>query len=232
MDKLDTITVSQLKALFPNMSELEMGNDFFLGNVEFTKDNTGLEHPFRVDAYVAIICMKGELEIGLNLKTFNLKENMVLVYIPGNIMNVKHIEDGQSIIFAMSGNYMSSLQIDFNNLFNDSMAILNSPCFKLSDDEITLCRQYSELGSSLIKADIIRERKEALGALISSMYYAVGSSWKKKLVQARSESGLSLSGRDKAIFDHSTLFTVIRLPHNSTARRIIFAHYLANITRF
>ena len=220
MDKLQTLGISQMKELFPDMSEIALGNDFFLGDVRFGQFGNELTEPFKSNGYVAIICLSGGMDIEVNLKSFHITQYMAFIYIPGNILQIKNVAgEGEYIVMALSAEYIATLHLDLKSLFNDSMAILSAPCFKMTEEELKLCSGYAMLAGQLLTMDAVRDRREALGALITSVYYALGYTWKAKIEEARRSGGFSNSTRDKAIFDE---FSFLVHEHHLSERSLSF----------
>ncbi|MCF0172816.1 MAG: AraC family transcriptional regulator [Bacteroidales bacterium] len=228
MDKLQTIDLAKVKKMFPDMSEIEMGNDFFLADVSLCQYDNELAEPFRVNAYMAIICIEGEMDVEINLRAIHIERRMAFIYIPGNILQIRNVsKDGRYIIMALSEEYMSTLNLDLKGLFNDSMTILSTPYFTLTDEELKLSSGYAMLARELIRMEAIRDRKEALGALIVSVYYALGYAWKASVLKERRVSGLSLSPRNKAIFDE---FSFLVNKHHGENRTLSFYADMMHIT--
>ena len=208
-EALQYIDIGMFRSLFTDKEiDARLGNDFFIVDV---KVPSGLEEPFRMmeapcrfDGYAAIFCLEGRFLLDINLDTFEIRPKSLVVSIPGAIIRLhprqdRPLEDCRFIIVAMSRAYMSSVRLDFNKLFNESMAVLDNPCLTLDGQELDLCRKYLDLAVEVLSSQVIN-KKEALGSLISLVFYVLGSIWSERISDARSSREAS-SSRVKLVFD-------------------------------
>ena len=139
----------------------------------------------------------------MNLDAFQVGSNSLVLNVPGNIIRVSGVETDERnlhfIVVAMSKSFMSGVRFDFNRLFNESMALLDNPCITLDRSERRLCREYLDLASVLLTSDI-QNKKEAIGALISSISYVLGSIWTGKLTAAERKPHAP-SAKAKNVYD-------------------------------
>ena len=229
-DALKTISVEQFRALFPDVKDVNMGRELCLASIPFEEGQTILTHPFRLDAYVAMFCMDGEMEVSINLDTYHVTRNQLVICIPGNIMRVnRQTETGTCMVLAASSDFMSSMKMDFNALFKDILNILSSPCINLEDNETWLFNRYVSLGRELIGwGDPSLDKREALGSLISSFFYALGSSLTRRLDEIRKEDGfIGPASRSKLIFDQ---FIHLVNNHHAEYRCVDFYARKLNLT--
>lgn len=103
--------------------------------------------------------MKGKIRLDVNLDSFSIAENSLVLNVPGNIIRVSGVDKGDRdnmhfIIVAMSKTFMNSVHFDFNRLFNESVALMDNPCISLDSHERSVCRQYLQLASDLLASDI------------------------------------------------------------------------------
>ena len=94
---------------------------------------------------------------------------------------------------------MNSVHFDFNRLFNESVALMDNPCISLDSHERSVCRQYLQLASDLLASDI-KNKKESVGALVSSISYYLGSIWTSRLSDAEHKPHAP-SAKAKNIYD-------------------------------
>lgn len=203
-DVLHNISIKKFKDLFPEMPGKGLGEDLLIANLKYDKDLRVFQYPFRFDGYILIFCMKGKIRLDVNLDSFSIAENSLVLNVPGNIIRVSGVDKGDRdnmhfIIVAMSKTFMNSVHFDFNRLFNESVALMDNPCISLDSHERSVCRQYLQLASDLLASDI-KNKKESVGALVSSISYYLGSIWTSRLSDAEHKPHAP-SAKAKNIYD-------------------------------
>ncbi len=209
-EALQTISISRLYSLLPNLESQAIGDDFFLYDTALrdkeilTRDIMDIiRYPLRFDGYVALFCVSGSINVDINLKSFELKPNSFLINIPGNILRVESrkedIEDGHFILVGLSRSFMESVHFDFNRMFSEAMSLFDNPCFSLDEGQFSVAKDFFVLARRIMAPDM-RNRKEAIGALLSSLFYVMGGYWSDILSEARQKGGIP-SVRAKVLFD-------------------------------
>jgi len=181
---LHNISIRRFKHRFPDMPGTSLGDDVMIADVKYDKALSVFQYPFRFDGYILIFCFSGKIRLDVNLDSFQVEANSLVLNVPGNIIRVSAVETDEKnlhfLVVAMSKAFMSGVRLDFNRLFNDSMALLDNPVIKLDRKERALCKEYIDLAHALLSCDL-PSRKEAVAALISSISYVLGSIWTGKL---------------------------------------------------
>ncbi len=218
---LHNISIRKFKDLFPDMPGKGLGDDLLIADLHYDKELKVFQYPFRFDGYILIFCLKGHIRLDVNLDSYQIEENSLILNIPGNIIRVAGVEgndeDLHFIIVAMSKNFMSSVRFDFNKLFNESVALMDNPCISLNDSEKDICAKYLQLASDLLTSDI-QNKKEALGALVSSISYVLGTIWTGRLSEAE-HNRRATSAKAKNIYDQ---FLRLVTDHHTTERNMAF----------
>ena len=180
-----------------------LSDDFFLMKTEVDKGMPFFKYPCRFDGFLAVMCLRGRLRVDLNLKSFDLRENTLLLYVPGNIVRVSELEGEETppqvIVVGASRELIADARMDFTKLFEESMAILDNPCITMTQKEFNISRKYYELATELLGADI-PNLKEALKSLFSSIFYMLGTLWARRLSGGGTTS-TTVSGRSKLVFE-------------------------------
>lgn len=196
------VDIAKFKSLFPNRLNVELGNDFFIAKFNITKEDHIIEYPCRVDGFVAIFCNKGELKVDVNLNSIKLTKNTLLLSVPGNILRLsceENIDEIELYIVAASKEYFSSINLDFNKLFNENMPLLSNPCITIDEEDVQLLDQYVNLGSTLALSTY-KYNKDIVGSIISSIIYLFSSLWEKHIETSQLEQERHTT-RVNAIFD-------------------------------
>ena len=200
---LHNISIKRFKSRFPDMPGAALGDDLLIADLRYDKALSVFKYPFRFDGYIIIFCISGRIKLEVNLDAFQVGSNSLVLNVPGNIIRVSGVETDERnlhfIVVAMSKSFMSGVRFDFNRLFNESMALLDNPCITLDRSERRLCREYLDLASVLLTSDI-QNKKEAIGALISSISYVLGSIWTGKLTAAERKPHAP-SAKAKNVYD-------------------------------
>ena len=200
---MHNISIKRFKSRFPDMPGAALGDDLLIADLRYDKALSVFKYPFRFDGYIIIFCISGRIQLEVNLDAFQVGSNSLVLNVPGNIIRVSGVETDERnlhfIVVAMSKSFMSGVRFDFNRLFNESMALLDNPCITLDRSERRLCREYLDLASVLLTSDI-QNKKEAIGALISSISYVLGSIWTGKLTAAEHKPHAP-SAKAKNVYD-------------------------------
>ncbi|MBR4756926.1 MAG: AraC family transcriptional regulator [Bacteroidales bacterium] len=177
-DELKYIDIKQILKYSSVHEGFNLGEDFFVKDVKSGQNLGFLNYPFRADAYFAVFCKDGGVDVEINLKKYSLRKNMLLISLPGNIIKVDDqlTEDsshGFFQVFAVSKSFIFNMKLDVTKVFDDHLHILADPCFKLTDQEEGFFNKYMLLIREIYASDIIW-KEEAIGSLLSSMLYLMG----------------------------------------------------------
>lgn len=222
-DSLLNIGLKQIRKLIPVQNEIQLGDDFFILDVKYSNDHQFLKYPCRSDAYIAIFCKSGRLDVELNLQSYSVSKGTLFVGTPGNIIKINRSrQDDDSvfefIVIAISKEYLSSISFDFKKIFDDRMKLLTEPCIKLNDKNITFCSRYLDLFGDILSSDVPNKR-EAVGSLIASLFYMLGGLMEKSAVTAPEMPGAAVNTRVKLIFEH---FMSLVTEHHTSERNMAF----------
>ena len=188
----NSIHVTSLKELlrdFPLTQIDRLADDFAIAKLQYNEGMSLLRYPCRFDGYMAIFCKKGNFAVDINLRTFEISSNSLMLYFPGNIVKLHKVEeltDAEFYVVATSTSFLKDVKINFAKLYEDSIAAHNNPCFPLNETECTIVTKYYELAESLAKANIT-EVREVVQTLTSSVFMLLGELWSNKLNCVKSD---------------------------------------------
>lgn len=203
---LITMDLCGFKNRFSSAISSQMGDDFFIANFHLNESVDLLESPCKFDGYFGIFCERGLLEVSVNLTTYKLDTRSLVLIVPGNVISIRNLVNSPAskvFILAMSKDFISRIHVDFYKLFCESLSMLSSPCITLAVDEVTVCRKYMDVVAEVMDFPM-NYKNEALGAIISSVLYLLGSIWNKRLSTHKHTNKLiksETSVRSKLIFD-------------------------------
>ena len=210
--QLQTIDIKRFKSLFPTHLNAELGDDCFVADFTIDPKDQIIEFPCRVDGYVALFCLEGSLTIDINLKSFQVSSGTLVNIIPGNIFRISHHSDDVIRLFvvAASKDFFSSINVDFKQVFNESIILLSNPIVVLNDTEINILSKYMSLATDIMTTNLGNKRS-VIGTLISSVTHLFSAIWSKQQDKS-SDEGIK--------------------KENPTRANMIFEQFLRLVTEF
>lgn len=202
---LHEISIRELRKYFPVTISDDLSDDFFISEVKYHEGLDILREPCRFNGYMAIFCLEGELTAEINLSRYEITANTVAINVPGNIVRIHElgpqVNNLHFVVIAASGDFLSGSRVDFAHLFEESIAILSNPCFRITEGQRSIFRHYFELVGALIANDL-PDMKQVLRNLVSSALYFAGAIWKAQIESApRLDGSSTVSTRAKLVFE-------------------------------
>jgi len=168
------LTPSKIMQMVPSCISLSIGDDFFISRLQDRPEYAHLKYPFRVDCYVAAYCVEGLVDCSINLTDYHLKDGMLLLFTPGNIVRIAEPEQiDQNLrltLICASTSFITSIGINPAKFLIEAMDVLRDPCIHLSADEIEMLHRYVNLALDITKSNS-QFIKESIGGLVSSVFY-------------------------------------------------------------
>ena len=174
---MQTFDIRKFMKFFPDVYGAQLEHDFFIADIGHPHSISALRYPFRFDGYMAVCCLKGSLDLDVNLHSFHMQENSLFICVPGHIVRVTALDESlenRFVLVAISKEFATSIHIDFQRLSNEGLSLMSNPDVTLSTEEVRICHEYLNLAKDLL-AFPAPHRKEALSSLISSCFYVLGS---------------------------------------------------------
>ena len=226
--ELQTIDIRRILALAPVIDEYALGSDLILGEVSGKKVEkseailTMLKYPVRFDGYIIFFLKRGHFQIDLNLHTFEVKPHSLLVNVPGNIIKLSsyaedHLGDAELYFVLASKEFMSGIRFDFNKVFQDTLSLMKNPCITLNEQDLALAEEYFTLARKIVLGSQ-QNKREILGALVTSFTYVTLDAWTRALAQAR-EAENPASARVNQLFER---FLALVTEYHNTQRGMAF----------
>lgn len=192
-NNLQNFTIPRLKSVFFGNNDMNLGDDILIADVRYNHALDFLRYPCRFNGYMVIFCIEGEHTIDINLHSYKIRENSIVISLPSHIIRFADVEKSQRdrlhyLVIAMSGSFISGLHVDFTSIFNESQRLMESPVLSLEGEELELASDYLQLAMKILSSDVLTNKKDALSSLVSSLCYSVWDSWQKKLTRMREDS--------------------------------------------
>lgn len=225
---MQTIDIRRILSLEPVIDEYALGADFLLGAVSGKRVEKSeailkmLKYPVRFDGYILFFLRKGHFSLDVNLNTYDIHENSLLVVVPGNIVKLSaykedHIGDAELLFALVSKEFLSSIRFDFNKVFQDTIRMWKNPCITLQGEELELAEDYFRLTRKVLSSRQTN-KKEILGSLLTSFTYVTLDVWTRQLASASSEESQT-SARVNQVFER---FIELVTEHHNQERGMAF----------
>ena len=206
----NTISIGGILKMYPQLDEFSLGQDFLICESCGIRVNPrqiplyAMENPLRFDGYLCMYCERGDFRLEVNMKSYDIHPSSIFIVVPGSIVKITPIgeEDLANyhfICILTSREFMHNIRFDFSKSFQDSIRILRTPVISLSENQRGIADDYLHLARKIIHSSL-RNRKEVIGTLISSLAYTIADVWQGNLISAQPEKGSS-NDRLSALFD-------------------------------
>ena len=206
-DRLIKIDLKQIKKRINLREGIHLGDEFFVIEVNNGQGLDFMNYPFRADAYFAVFCVEGSLDVEINLIKYSMKSHSLMICMPGNILRVvnplsKDRSEGRFVVVAISKEYLSQISIDYKKIQEEQMLLFSSPCVMLDEREREFFKRYLALFKEIVGIGI-PSVEYAVGALISSLFYVINGLMQKAGVRAAESKAKSSSNvRLKFLFEN------------------------------
>lgn len=205
-----TVDLVQLKKMFPRTSYSSLGDDACLIDVRYDESLSFLKYPCRFDGYMAFFCVSGHIRMMINLTEFDVVENSLFVYLPGNIISIPEISDDEKkniefVVIAMTNEYMESLNVKTYKLIEKRMQLQTKPFFLIRDGEKKIAQKYVTLATDILSSNLAYKR-ESISLLLSSFFFLAGGIMEQRLGESVSYAApdgkpAKRIGRGDRVFD-------------------------------
>lgn len=163
----------------------ELSNDFVITPICGRNMFDLLRYPVRLNAYAAIYCTKGHFDIDVNITTYRICEDTMLLYMPGSTLHFKetefdNLQRSEAVLVACTREFMKGGRINFNGLFERSVRLLSNPCITLDESGKKILSDYYSLVSDLYRAGL-EGTGDAICSIGTSLFCLLGNIWNGEL---------------------------------------------------
>ena len=180
-----------------------MGDDICLVDVRYKDGIHMFRHPCRLEAHLAMFCLKGNIRLTVNLNEFQMSDNTLFLSTPGNIIKVNEIlgteEDMHFAGIIMSKEFVHSLRVDINKMFNEGVTMIGNPCLNLSEEESSVVGSYMELMGKVMTLQSTY-KVDSVSSIISSLFYLLAGVHSRNL-KAMNAAVPASTSRGRQVFD-------------------------------
>ena len=120
-----------------------------------------LQSPCRISAITVSICIGGRMECSVNLKRYDISQDMILVCFPEDVIQIHQSEHLEAYTVMISRDYLNQLEIDFKQRTDFYMGYRNNAVCSLPHERVlalhpffallseSICHQHSETAEVL-----------------------------------------------------------------------------------
>lgn len=110
---------------------------YFMAEID-TKSGRRFEifrYPCRINAYIALLCVEGSVEIISNLKHYTIEKNCLYVSMPSDIIQLCDWSGCKLYIMVFDDNFIRKFNLNYNDILSVFLGIQKHPCVKLTVQE-------------------------------------------------------------------------------------------------
>lgn len=124
------------------------GSDYMFARVTKTAQFNELSsHVMRLDGMTMIMCLRGSIELNVNLEKYHITENTLMVLGGDSMLSVDAVDwdNLDAYIFIISPRFIRDINFELNLVASMRITSNQPPLMHLSDDEVRLMGRYFDL---------------------------------------------------------------------------------------
>ena len=112
---------------------------YFFGRIDSDLDEKieMFRYPCRINAYIALQCIEGSVEIISNLKHYTIEKNCLFISMPKDILQLGEWRGCKLNIAAFDDDSIRKTNIDYNSVLSVFIGIQKHPCIEILQHEAT-----------------------------------------------------------------------------------------------
>lgn len=197
------IGIKQLAEMTGVSEMTKMSSEFIITRICGRDAYSLLQYPVRLNAYAAVYCTKGFFDVDINVNTFRVCENTLLIYAPGNTIHISpgeldNLKDCEAVLVVCTKDFLRKGNVNFKGLFENSVRLLTNPCIPIDNEGKRILSDYYNLISDLYKANLIGTEK-AIGSIGTSLMCLLENIWNGE--QSKENAAKPAQSRTQANFE-------------------------------
>lgn len=197
------IGIKQLAEMTGVSEMTKMSSEFIITRICGKDAFSLLQYPVRLNAYAVVYCIKGFFDVDINVRTFRVCENTLLLYSPGNTIHISeseldNLKDSEAVLVVCTKDFLQAGNVNFNGMFENSVKLLSNPCITIDSEGKHILSDYYNLISDLYKTNLLGTEK-AIGSIGTSLMCLLGNIWNDE--QSRLSSAKPVQSRSQAKFE-------------------------------
>lgn len=164
------------------------GSDYVFSHITNSEPLSRFEQgPVRVSGMTIILTLSGRMEIDVNLSSYTLLPNTVLVAAADCLLHVREAdwENFDAYVFIISPDFIRDINLDINIINTTRFSPTTSPTLVLSEEEMMLMRRYFDLihYNTIDNTDAIYVRSISRNLIAAAVYQLMQFATKKQEMQ-------------------------------------------------
>ena len=161
-----------------------IGNDFAI--FDDIKDMSLSSYPTRLNAACLTVCLKGWCKLELNLQQCEMREGMLGIILPDQIvLQGERSDDFAGLFIAVSKDFMDMVIPTMQQLFPMFFMIKERPFVHITPEESQSFQEYHSFLWSKVKLKDNPFRKEITQGLLLALFYEIYNIYQGHAVQER-----------------------------------------------
>lgn len=151
---IDNISFNKLLSISKIVKKENLFNDECILIKEDTDTDAPLfKYPLRVNAYIFVVCSKGSFELTCNLRHYTVSPNTLLIYEPGNIIQLNTFEPGEMAVVMLKPEFLKKLNINIKKIVLNFQYFQESFFTQLSTDECSVLMEILTVAENSLKGN-------------------------------------------------------------------------------
>jgi len=171
LEPLTTITIEDLQEKAPFITEYN--KDILITSV--SKEYLDFfRNPCRIDAFVLALCVKGHLEINLNMQNYQVSPNTILINTPANLFQLKpqnETEDIEFFVVVVSSDLLTRAIKQYHEMIDFFITFQDQLLFTANDHEMASFKRLFLFIEEANNSYHLKMKENIIESLISALFY-------------------------------------------------------------
>lgn len=175
------VNIKTLRERFPQSSQIGIGDDFCLLDINHDDRLEDFGYPCRLDGNMMLFCIKGSVNLSVNLNEYVIGDGELIIGSAGDIIKLtKPIIDDTAnwhfVTLAMSHRFATELRMDFKRILDEGPLPFETPKIKLDDRTQEIIGDHLKLITKVASDKGVLYR-DSVRSLTSSMVSILAECW-------------------------------------------------------
>lgn len=174
--KITDLNIQSFREFLTGFRQVNIDDDFCVVEMMGSMRNPIEEVSFQFDGFLLVWCIRGSMEISINLTEYEVGDNNILLCMPGNILRLGKIPEdlpgSRYVCVAMSRNFVTGQKHDVGKIFSNILTLMDDPKICIREEETAIMAEYLEMMCRMAGTDVTY-KKECVQALWMSMLYVL-----------------------------------------------------------
>lgn len=163
----------------PELREVDsIGDDFILlDNPIITSPS---DHPVKLEVVVSIICIRGTMNVAINLKHYKIQGPCLFTILSGQILQYGNFsEDFSGLFTVMSNRFTDDLFMSIKERFPLKQSVSDNPCVPLNNEDLESMTGFFNMLKKTVRMKDNPHRMEIVKHLTRAFFYSTGYQYYK-----------------------------------------------------